>query len=130
MQLAPGDYAAPNLRALLADPAVTKIFHFARFDVAILKQYLGVDAAPLYCTKIASTLCRTFTDKHGLRELCRELLGLEINKQQQTSDWGAATLTQEQLSYAANDVLYLHRLRERLDGMLAREGRQALARHR
>jgi ribonuclease D len=113
-----GQYQAPNLIALLADPAVTKLFHFARFDIAMLQRYLGVTCRPVYCTKIASRLTRTFTDRHGLKE---------ISKQQQSSDWGAETLTPEQLDYAASDVLYLHRLRERLDAMLAREGRTALA---
>lgn len=127
VQMAKSGYDAPNLKGLLANPGVTKIFHFARFDVSILKHYLGVECTPLYCTKIASTLCRTFTDKHGLRELCKDLLNIEINKQQQSSDWGADALTQDQLTYAANDVLYLHALKEKLDGMLAREGRRELA---
>ncbi len=127
VQFAKDDYSAPNLKALLRDPGITKIFHFARFDVAILKFYLGVDCTPLYCTKIASNLCRTFTDKHGLRELCRDLLGIELNKQQQSSDWGADTLSQDQMNYAANDVLHLHAIREKLDAMLAREGRADLA---
>jgi ribonuclease D len=122
-----GRYDAPNLKKLLADPAVTKIFHFARFDVAILKHYLDVECRPLYCTKIASTLCRTYTDKHSLRELCRELLGIELNKQQQSSDWGHDRLTEEQMNYAAHDVLHLHALKEKLEMMLVREGRQALA---
>ena len=122
-----GDYGAPNLKALLADPAVLKIFHFARFDLAVIRHYLGVDCAPVYCTKIASKLVRTFTDRHGLKDLCREVLGVDISKQQQTSDWGAAELSDEQLRYAASDVLYLHRLREALDAMLKREGRSALA---
>ena len=106
---------------------MTKIFHFARFDVAILKHYLGVECTPLYCTKIASTLCRTYTDRHSLRELCRELLAVELNKQQQSSDWGYDTLSEEQKAYAANDVLHLHKLREKLDIMLEREGRKTLA---
>lgn len=127
VQFAKDDYSAPNLKALLRDPGITKIFHFARFDVAILKHYLGVDCTPLYCTKIASNLCRTFTDKHGLRELCRDLLGIELNKQQQSSDWGADTLSQDQMNYAANDVLHLHAIREKLDAMLIREGRAELA---
>lgn len=122
-----GQYDAPNLKALLANPAVTKIFHFARFDVATLRAYLGVDCAPVYCTKIASRLCRTFTDRHGLKDVCKDLLNVEISKQQQSSDWGADTLTPEQLAYAASDVLYLHAVREKLDVMLAREGRAALA---
>lgn len=128
VQFAPGRYEAPNLKKFLADPGVTKLFHFARFDVAIIKHYLGVTCTPLYCTRLASMLCRTFTDKHGLKELCKDLLGLEINKQQQASDWGSGTLTQDQLMYAANDVLHLHALRTRLDEMLAREGRAELAR--
>ena len=128
VQFAPGCYDAPNLRRLLADPAVTKLFHFARFDIAILYYYLGVMARPLYCTKIASRLVRTFTDRHGLRDLCKDLLGVELKKEQQSSDWGAASLTEEQLRYAASDVLHLHALRARLDEMLAREGRSELAR--
>lgn len=120
-------YEAPNLKKLLADPGVTKLFHFARFDVAIIKHYLGVEATPLYCTKIASMLCRTYTDRHGLRDLCRELLGTDLNKQQQSSDWGAPVLSEDQMSYAANDVLYLHALKEKLDEMLIREGRQDMA---
>ena len=127
VQFAPGEYKAPRLRALLNDPKVLKIFHFARFDVAILKHYLDADCTPLYCTRTASYLCRTFTDKHGLRELCRELLGVEINKQQQSSDWGAKELTNEQMAYAANDVLHLHQLKRKLDEMLRREGRAELA---
>lgn len=127
VQFAPGEYQAPNLAALLADPAVLKLFHFGRFDIAVLRQYLGVLAQPVYCTKIASRLARTFTDKHGLKDLCRDLLGIELSKQQQSSDWGAATLSDEQLKYAGSDVLYLHALRARLDEMLAREGRVALA---
>jgi len=124
----PGNaYDAPNLKALLADPGVTKIFHFARFDVAAIRRYLGVDCAPVYCTKIASKLVRTYTDRHGLKDICRELLGVELSKQQQSSDWGAAELSQEQLAYAASDVLYLHDLRAKLDVMLAREGRDGLA---
>jgi ribonuclease D len=120
-------YQAPRLAALLADPKVTKLFHFARFDLAAIKHYLGVDCGPVYCTKIASRLTRTFTDRHGLKDLCRDLIGVEISKQQQSSDWGAAKLTQEQIEYAASDVLYLHRLKAKLDEMLAREGRTALA---
>ncbi|HIC79823.1 MAG TPA: ribonuclease D [Kiloniellaceae bacterium] len=127
VQFAKGNYDAPNLKALLADPQVTKLFHFARFDVAVIRQYLGVDCRPIYCTKIASKLVRTYTDRHGLKDLCRELIGVEISKQQQSSDWGAGELSQEQLAYAASDVLYLHRLRAKLDGMLEREGRQELA---
>jgi ribonuclease D len=128
VQLAPGGYEAPRLRALMADPAVTKLFHFARFDLAMIYHYLGVMAGPVYCTKIASRLARTFTDRHGLRDLCKDLLGVDLSKQQQSSDWGAATLTDEQLRYAASDVLHLHALRARLDAMLAREGRGGLAR--
>lgn len=121
------DYDAPRLKALLADPSVTKLFHFGRFDIAVMSYYLGVLAAPVYCTKIASKLARTFTDRHGLRDLCRELLGIELSKQVQSSDWGAAELTKEQLAYAASDVLHLHELRRKLDVMLQREGRDALA---
>lgn len=128
VQFADGDYSAPNLRALLADPKVTKLFHFARFDLAMIRHYLGIDCQPVYCTKLASKLVRTFTDKHGLRDLCRDLIGVEISKQQQSSDWGAAELTREQLNYAASDVLYLHDLKARLDAMLAREGRGEMAR--
>jgi ribonuclease D len=127
VQLPLGQYDAPNLRALLTDPKVTKIFHFGRFDIAVLKQYLGVVTAPVYCTKIASRLVRTFTDRHGLKDLCKELLDVEISKQQQSSDWGADTLTEEQQKYAASDVLYLHRLRAALDVMLLREGRRDIA---
>ncbi|MDJ0513786.1 MAG: ribonuclease D [Methyloceanibacter sp.] len=127
VQISPGD-DAPELKRLLADESVLKIFHFARFDVAVLKQYLGVETAPIYCTKIASKLARTYTDRHGLKDLCRELLGIELSKQQQSSDWGAETLSPEQLSYAASDVLYLHALKERLDEMLDREGRAGIAR--
>jgi ribonuclease D len=128
VQLAPGDYAAPRLKRLLADPSVTKLFHFARFDLAMLYRYLGVMAAPVYCTKIASRLARTFTDRHGLRDLCKDLLGIDLSKQKQSSDWGAPGLSEDQLRYAASDVLHLHVLRSRLDAILAREGREALAR--
>lgn len=127
VQFRDADYRAPNLKALLADPAVTKLFHFARFDLAVIERHLGVACRPVYCTKTASRLVRTFTDRHGLKDLCKDLLGIEISKQQQTSDWGAAELTAEQLRYAASDVLYLHRLRVHLDDMLAREGRSELA---
>jgi ribonuclease D len=127
VQFAPGVYEAPNLSALLANPQVLKIFHFGRFDIAMLRQHLGVLASPVYCTKIASKLARTFTDRHGLKDLCRELLGVELSKQQQSSDWGAPALTEEQLRYAASDVEHLHALRSRLDEMLAREGRRELA---
>jgi ribonuclease D len=128
VQLAPGAYEAPRLKALMADPTVTKIFHFARFDLAMIYHYLGVMAGPVYCTKIASRLARTFTDKHGLRDLCKDVLNVDLSKQQQSSDWGAATLTDQQLQYAATDVLHLHALRARLDAMLEREGRADLAR--
>ena len=120
-------YECPNLRRLLADPAVMKLMHFARFDVAVLQHALGVRVAPVKCTKIASKLTRTFTDRHGLRDLCRELLGVELSKQQQTSDWGALDLTAEQLAYAASDVLHLHALWAKLEALLRREGRLDLA---
>ncbi len=119
---------APELRRLLADESVLKIFHFGRFDMAVLKHAFGVMPRPIYCTKIASRIARTFTDRHGLKDLAKELLGIELSKQQQSSDWGTDQLTQEQLNYAASDVLYLHALREKLDAMLVREGRQGLAR--
>jgi ribonuclease D len=121
------DWRAPRLKALFGDPSVLKIFHFARFDVAVLSHYLGVQPQPLYCTKIASKLARTYTDRHGLRDLCQELLGVDLSKQQQSSDWGAEALTEAQIAYAASDVLYLHALREKLDEMLRREGRAELA---
>lgn len=127
VQLDRSTYDAPNLKALLTDPRVTKIFHYARFDVAVMKQYLGVDCAPVYCTKIASKLTRTYTDRHGLKDLIKELLGLELNKQQQSSDWGAHVLSDAQKQYAAQDVLYLHEVKARLDQMLQREGRTAVA---
>jgi ribonuclease D len=127
VRFAPHAYAAPHLKALLADAAVLKIFHFGRFDIATLYRHLGVLAGPVYCTKIASRLARTFTDRHGLKDLARDLLGVELSKQQQSSDWGAAELSDEQLRYAASDVLHLHALRAKLDEMLAREGRTALA---
>ena len=139
VQLSPGDGSAdlvqipahatdaPNLKRLLADPGVLKIFHFARFDLGMLCKAFGVMAEPVYCTKIASRLCRTYTDRHGLKDLVREVLGHDLSKQQQSSDWGAAELTPEQLRYAADDVLHLHKLKARLDAMLAREGRTALA---
>jgi ribonuclease D len=120
-------YDAPNLKSLLTDPSVTKLFHFARFDVAALFRYLGVVCNPVYCAKIASRLARTYTDRHSLKELCRELLGADLSKEQQSSDWGAPTLTPEQQRYAAGDVLYLHRLRQTLDDILVREGRADLA---
>jgi ribonuclease D len=122
------DYAAPNLRRILADPARLKLYHFARFDLAVLRHYLGVTAAPVFCTKIASRLIRTYTDRHGLKDLIRELLGVEISKAQQSSDWGADTLTDAQKDYAASDVRYLHRMLPILEERLAREGRMALAR--
>ncbi|MBI1182301.1 MAG: ribonuclease D [Alphaproteobacteria bacterium] len=128
VQIARGGGEAPNLSALLADPAVLKLFHFGRFDMAVLYQALGVMPAPVYCTKIASRLVRTYTDRHGLKELCRELLNIDLSKQQQSSDWGAGELTEAQLAYAASDVLHLHALAARLDEMLAREGRTELAR--
>jgi len=127
VQFAKGAYEAPNLKRLLADPAVLKLFHFARFDVAVMRAYLGVETAPVYCTKIASKLVRTYTDRHGLKDLCREVLGVDVSKQQQSSDWGAETLTEDQMAYAASDVLHLHALKERLDARLAREGRTAIA---
>jgi ribonuclease D len=127
VQIPQGAGTAPNLERLLADPGVTKLFHFARFDVAALRQAFGVVTAPVYCTKIASRLVRTYTDRHGLKDLVRELLGIDLSKQQQSSDWGAATLTEAQLAYAASDVLHLHDLRARLDTMLEREGRAGLA---
>ncbi|HXE16063.1 MAG TPA: ribonuclease H-like domain-containing protein [Stellaceae bacterium] len=127
VQFAPGQYAAPRLKALLADPRVLKIFHFGRFDIATMQRHLGVMAAPVYCTKIASKLVRTYTDRHGLKDLARELLGVELAKEQQSSDWGAAELTPEQLRYAASDVLHLHAIKAKLDAMLAREGRVELA---
>lgn len=128
IRFAPGsDYAAPNLRTVLADPARLKLYHFARFDIAAIRHYIGIVAAPVYCTKIASRLIRTYTDRHGLKELVRELLGQEISKQQQSSDWGAPELSDAQKDYAASDVRYLHQLKALLDVRLAREGRTALA---
>ena len=121
------DYSAPNLKAVLADPARLKLYHFARFDLASIKAYLGVLAAPVYCTKTASRLIRTYTDRHGLKELVRELIGQEISKQQQSSDWGAPDLSDPQKDYAASDVRYLHQLKEKLDERLIREGRMGLA---
>jgi len=128
VQIAQGQTGAPNLERLLADAAVTKLFHFGRFDMACLCNAFGIMPAPVYCTKIASKIARTYTDRHGLKDLVRELLGHELSKQQQSSDWGASSLTQAQLDYAASDVLYLHALRARLDAMLARERRDGLAR--
>ncbi|MDT8344501.1 MAG: ribonuclease D [Thermohalobaculum sp.] len=127
VQIARGQRAAPNLARMLADPGVEKLFHFGRFDIAVLAHAFGVVARPVYCTKIASKLIRTFTDRHGLKYLCQDLIGVDISKQQQTSDWGAGVLTQAQLDYAASDVLYLHRLKAELDQRLAREGRTDLA---
>ena len=127
VQFAPGEYHAPRLAALLGDPGGTTLLHYARFDLAMLRRHLGVRCAPVYCTKVASKLARTQTDRHSLKDLCRELLGVEISKQQQQSDWGAAELSEKQLAYAAADVTYLHRLRERLDALLEREGRSELA---
>lgn len=127
VQLDRETYDAPNLKALLADPKSLKIFHFARFDIAIIKKYLGIDCAPIYCTRTASKLVRTYTDRHGLRECCRELLKVDLNKQQQSSDWGAAELSEDQLKYAANDVYHLHALMAKFDEMLVREGRAELA---
>ena len=120
-------YTAPRLKALLVDPAVTKIFHFARFDVAVLEAYLGVVTQPIYCTKIVSKLVRTYTDRHGLKDLAAELAGLDMSKQQQSSDWAAEQLSAEQLAYAASDVLHLHAIKARLDQMLDRSGRRGLA---
>ena len=127
VQIAAGQQEAPNLSRMLADPAVLKLFHFGRFDIAVLLNRFGVLARPVYCTKIASRLVRTYTDRHGLKDLTRELLEVDISKQQQSSDWGATELSQAQIEYAASDVLYLHRLRTALDARLAREGRTELA---
>jgi ribonuclease D len=128
VRFAPGSaYDAPNLKAIIADPARLKIFHFGRFDIAAIRHYLGIEVAPVYCTKIASRLCRTYTDRHGLKEIVKELLGQEISKQQQSSDWGGPVLSEAQRDYAASDVRYLHALREELDRRLVREGRMELA---
>jgi ribonuclease D len=128
VRFSPGsDYAAPNLKALLGDPERLKLYHFARFDIAIMQYYLGIMAAPLYCTRTASRLVRTYTDRHGLKELVKEMLGQDLNKQQQTSDWGAPEISEAQRDYAASDVRYLHALKEKLDERLAREGRVELA---
>jgi len=127
VQLDGKDWSAPRLKALLADPAILKIFHFGRFDMAMLSRYLGVMPEPVYCTKIASKLARTYTDRHGLKDLCSELLGVDLSKQQQSSDWGAEKLTDQQKHYAASDVLYLHALKAKLDAMLVREGRLDMA---
>lgn len=127
VQFAPDQYAAPNLKKMLADPKVLKIFHYGRFDLAMLKHYLGVMPKPVYCTKIASILVRTYTDRHGLKDLTKALIGVDLAKEQQTSDWGAVQISEDQMQYAANDVLHLHRLKAKLDEMLVREGRQSLA---
>ena len=127
IQVTPGQTEAPNLCAMLSDPDVLKLFHFGRFDIAALMHSFGVETAPVYCTKIASRLVRTYTDRHGLKNLLQELLGIDISKQQQQSDWGAETLTNAQLDYAASDVLYLHALKDRLDTLIAREGRTEIA---
>lgn len=127
VQFEDGAYDAPNLKAFLQNPEQAKIFHFARFDVAVIEHYLGVVCDPIYCTKIASKLARTYTDRHGLKDLTRELLGVELSKQQQSSHWGSAELSENQLKYAASDVLYLHDLRAKLQGMLEETGRTALA---
>jgi ribonuclease D len=127
VQIAAGQAKAPNIERLLADPSIVKIFHFARFDLGMLAKSFGIMAGPVYCTKIASRLARTYTDKHGLKDLVRELLGIDLSKQQQLSDWGAEELSDAQVSYAATDVLHLHALKDKLDTMLAREGRTELA---
>ena len=127
VQLDRENYEAPNLKKLLGDRNVVKIFHYARFDVAVIAHYLRIHCAPLWCTKIGSKLARTYTDRHGLRDVCRELLNVELNKQQQTSDWGAEELSEDQLKYAANDVYHLHDLKNKLDALLTREGRTELA---
>jgi ribonuclease D len=128
VQIAPGQSRAPNLERLMADPGVVKLFHFGRFDMAVLCHAFGIMPAPVYCTKIASKLARTYTDRHGLKDLARELAGVDLSKQQQSSDWGSTVLSEAQLLYAASDVLYLHALRDRLNVMLARENRDGLAR--
>jgi ribonuclease D len=127
VQIPPGTSDAPNLKKLLGDPAILKIFHFARFDIAMLCRHFGVMPQPVYCTKIASRLTRTFTDRHGLKDLVRDLLGIDVSKQQQMSDWGASDLSEAQVAYAASDVTHLHALKEKLDVLLAREGREELA---
>jgi ribonuclease D len=127
VQIAAGQKSAPHLKKLMEDTKITKIFHFARFDVAVLKHNLGIETAPIYCTKIVSKLVRTYTDRHGLKDLCSEVLGVDLSKQQQSSDWGAAELSEAQKAYAASDVLHLHALKERLDVKLSREGRSHLA---
>jgi ribonuclease D len=127
IQIAAGQKKAPNLVRMLKDKSILKLFHFARFDLAVLQHTFGVEANPVFCTKIASRLVRTYTDRHGLKDLCREMIGVEISKQQQSSDWGAETLTEAQLAYAASDVLHLHALKAKLDPLLVRDGRKALA---
>ncbi len=127
VQLDGRDWSAPNLKALLADPDVLKIFHYGRFDIAVIKHWLGIDTAPVWCTKIASKLARTYTDRHGLKDLCAELIGVELSKQQQSSDWASGELSQQQLVYAASDVLHLHALKARLETMLVRSGRTEMA---
>ncbi len=127
VQIRKGQTLAPNLKRLMEDPSVLKLFHFARFDVAVLYKALGITCAPIYCTKITSKLVRTSTDRHGLKDLCKEMTGIELSKQQQSSDWGASNLNEEQLKYAASDVLYLHQIKEKLDALLEREGRRELA---
>lgn len=127
VQMDRSSYDCPNLKRVLSDPGSVKILHFARFDVAMIQRYLGVTLAPVFCTKIASKLCRTYTDRHGLKDVTRELVGVDMNKQQQSSDWGAQTLSQAQLEYAASDVLHLHILQDRLTAMLEREGRMEMA---
>ena len=127
IQIAPGQKKAPNLVSLLRNRAIAKLFHYGRFDIAVLYNAFGVMAEPVFCTKIASRLTRTYTDRHGLKDLVREVLNIDLSKQQQSSDWGSASLSEAQLAYAASDVLHLHALRERLDAMLAREGRVPLA---
>jgi ribonuclease D len=127
VQFSRDQYEAPNLKRLLGDPTVLKLYHFARFDLATLRRYLGVLSGPVYCTRTASKLARTYTDKHGLKDLVKELLDIDLSKQQQSSDWGAENLTEQQLAYAANDVAFLHRLKDALDAMLKREGRMELA---
>jgi len=126
VQIAAGQASAPNLKALMEDTSVVKIFHYARFDIAALKRWLAIDCTPVYCTKIASKLVRTYTDGHGLKDVVRELVGVDLDKQQQSSDWARDTLSPAQQGYAANDVLYLHRVKAQLDAMIAREGRQDL----
>ena len=128
VQLDRSTYDAPNLKRVLTDPKILKIFHFGRFDIAMFHLHLGVVTAPVYCTKIASKLARTYTDRHGLKDVSKELLGVDMSKAQQSSDWGAAKLSDEQIAYAASDVLHLHALRDKLDAMLVREGRDGLAR--